>query len=245
MISIDINCDVGEGVGNEPDIFPLISSCNIACGGHAGDRNTIAEMIRLAKKHKLKIGAHPSYPDRQNFGRKSLRMDETALIEAIRTQLQDFKDIIDSSGCRWHHIKAHGALYNDLGKSTELSKSYLKAIRPFSNGLKLYVPGGSAIATAAIEQGIPVVYEGFADRNYNDDLTLVSRSMPNALIEDPIDVKQHILEIVRTAKVTTVQGNKVPLEVDTFCVHGDTPSALQILTYLVGELPREHIEIAK
>lgn len=245
MISIDINCDVGEGVGNEADIFPLISSCNIACGGHAGDRNSMAEMLSLAKKHNLKIGAHPSYPDRQNFGRVSLRIDETALIESIRDQLQDFKDIVDSSGCTWHHIKAHGALYNDLAKSRELSKTYLQAINPFLNGLKLYVPSGSAIGAVAAEEGVPVVYEGFADRNYNNDLTLVSRSLPSALIEDPADVKQHILEIVRTSKVTTVQGNKVPIEVETFCVHGDTPSALQILTYLVRELPREQIEIAK
>ena len=245
VISIDINCDVGEGVGNESDIFPLISSCNIACGGHAGDSNTMTEMIELAKKYNLKIGAHPSYPDRENFGRVSLQMDEATFIEAVRVQLQDFKDIVSSSGCKWHHIKAHGALYNDLAKSTELSETYIKAITPFLNGLKLYVPGGSAIADVAKENEIPVVLEGFADRNYNDDLTLVSRSLPNALIQDPFEVKQHILTMVRSAKVSTVQGNEVPIEVETFCIHGDTPSALQILTYLVAELPREHIEIAK
>ena len=242
---IDINCDVGEGLNNEEQIFPYISSCNIACGGHAGDRDSITQIIRLAKAHKVKIGAHPSYPDKENFGRKSMDLDQAGLSEAIRTQLLNFKEVIESENGYWHHIKAHGALYNDLAASTELSEQYLQAIEPFLNHLKLYVPYGSKIAEIAKAHQIPFVYEGFADRNYNEDLSLVKRSHPKALINEPKAVLQHILQIVRNGKVLTIQGSSVPIKAETFCVHSDTPAALQILMYLASELAREQIEIAK
>lgn len=245
MIRIDINCDVGEGVGNEKQLFPFISSCNIACGGHAGDPQSIRNIIQLARKFKVKIGAHPSYPDRKNFGRKSMSIEALVLIQSLRDQLQLFSSIMEEEEGSWHHIKPHGALYNDLAKSASLSETFLEAIDPFLKGLKLYVPFGSEIAEAAIEKAIPIAYEGFADRNYNSDLSLVSRSKTGAIISEPVMVLEHILRIIRNGKVKTIDGAEVDIVVDTFCIHGDTPSALQILTYLAKELPGEHIEIAK
>ncbi len=245
MKKIDINCDVGEGLKNEEQIFPFISSCNIACGGHAGDKDSIARIVRLAKTFEVKIGAHPSYPDPENFGRKSMELDQASLSRAIRTQLETFKEAIDSENGHWHHIKAHGALYNDLAASTELSELYIKAIEPYLDHLKLYVPYGSKIADIAGAHQIPFLYEGFADRNYNDDLSLVKRSHPKALINEPKTVLLHILQMVRKGEVLTIQGSKIPIRAETFCVHSDTPAALQILMYLASELPREQIEIAK
>ena len=245
MVSIDINCDVGEGVGNEQEIFPFISSCNIACGGHAGDEDTMLYLIRLAREKSVKIGAHPSYPDRDHFGRISLDLDEDELICSIREQLDLFNSLLRLVNAQLHHIKPHGALYNDLAKNLDLSKVFIRAIEPYIKNVKLYVPYGSVISSEAEKNNIDIVYECFADRNYNEDLSLVSRSHPRAMITDPDQVLNHVVQMAREGKVTTVTGSLVPIIGETFCVHGDTPSALQILMYLAEELPKERIEIAK
>jgi len=128
QFKIDINCDVGEGVGNEADIFPFISSCNIACGGHAGDQETMLKVAYLAKKHNLKVGSHPSYPDKANFGREVMDISDQNLIQSIRKQLADFDEVLKQEQISLHHIKAHGALYNQTAKDEELAKAYLDAI---------------------------------------------------------------------------------------------------------------------
>ncbi len=245
MNSIDINCDVGEGIGNEKELFSVISSCNIACGGHAGDRKSMSHVVHLAKEYGIKIGAHPSYPDRENFGRKSLDISHKALIDSIINQLTGFLKILKIERAQCHHIKAHGALYNDLARNSDLAKIFIKAINPFIDGLKLYVPYGSALAGEALNKNIAIVYEAFADRNYNDDLSLVSRALPEALILEPKKVLNHVVRMVKEGKVKTIQNNLVQIKAETFCIHGDTPTALQILTYLANELPKQHIVIAK
>ena len=244
-ITIDINCDVGEGVGNEAQLLPLISSCNIACGGHAGDAETASSVIRLAKTIGVKIGAHPSYPDRENFGRKSIDISSQDLISSIQAQLDLFSSLLLKEKAELNHIKAHGALYNDLAKNTSLAKTFIKAIRPYMGRAKLYAPVNSALAVLAQENKISVVYEAFADRRYNDDLSLVSRTSSQALITSPSEALEQIRSIAVEGKVTTLNGKKVPIKAETFCIHGDTPAALQILMYLVEELPGQQIFIAK
>ena len=243
--TIDINCDVGEGIGNEEQLFPLISSCNIACGGHAGDMESMAHVIRLAKQHHVKIGAHPSYPDKENFGRISVKMKPEDFQNAIRDQVSQFEKILRQEAAELHHIKPHGALYNDLARDPVLVKNFIEAIEPFISEAKLYVPFGSAIAEIAKKRSIDIVYEAFADRNYCKDLSLVSRSDTNALIDDPKIALEHVIRMVKQGKVRTAEGDLIDIKAETFCIHGDTPSALQILMYLAEELPRQHIAIAK
>jgi len=244
-IYIDINCDVGEGIGNEKSLMPLISSCNIACGGHAGDLETISEVTKLAKVHGVKVGAHPSYPDRDNFGRVSVDISQKELITSIRRQMDDFMTVLKRENITLHHIKPHGALYNDISKNPDLAETFLKAIEDFKNTGWIYVPYKSAIEVAALKNGFQIKREAFADRNYNSDLSLVSRQLPGAVLEAPEEVLQHLVNMVTTQNVTTSEGEKAKIIADTFCVHGDTPSALEILNYLSRELPKANIRIAK
>ncbi|MHA7832522.1 MAG: 5-oxoprolinase subunit PxpA [Flagellimonas sp.] len=245
QFKIDINCDVGEGVGNEADIFPFISSCNIACGGHAGDQETMLKVAYLAKKHNLKVGSHPSYPDKANFGREVMDISDQNLIQSIRKQLADFDEVLKQEQISLHHIKAHGALYNQTAKDEELAKAYLDAIDDYKDRVLLYVPYNSVVAKLAKERGFKLWFEAFADRNYNSDLSLVSRKDENALIEDPEAVLRHILPIIKNSKVVAVNGESLIIKANTLCIHGDTVSALKILMYLSSALPKNQVEIQK
>ncbi|WP_136465705.1 5-oxoprolinase subunit PxpA [Flagellimonas onchidii] len=244
MNTIDINCDVGEGVGNEEQLMPLINSCNIASGGHAGDVHTMLEVVRLAKQHKVKIGAHPSYPDRLNFGRKPMSISMPELQKSLKDQLQAFQSIVHSENTKIHHIKAHGALYNQIARDEALAEVYLEALQDYQNRTFLYVPYRSAIAKIALRKGFSVRYEAFGDRNYNPDLSLVSRQLENALIHAPERVLQHLLPIIKENRVFTVSEKYTEIKADTVCIHGDTSSALQILMYLSQELPKHGVQLA-
>ena len=242
-MKIDINSDVGEGVGNEEVLVPLISSCNIACGGHAGDENSIRQVIRIAKSNAVLIGAHPSYPDKENFGRKTMILSKESLIEVLQKQLQLFFSIAKEENATVHPIKAHGARYNDSAVHIDLAQAYLEAIAPFSDSIIVYVPYNSIIAQEALKKGIKVAYETFLDRNYNSDGSLVSRRQDNALIEKPEKVLEHLLFILKEHKIKTLNGTLINSLSDTFCIHGDTVSALKILMYLHNELPKYNIQI--
>jgi len=244
-IVIDINCDVGEGIGNEVNLLPLISSCNIACGGHAGDETSIREVIRLAKAHLVKVGAHPSYPDRINFGRSSMNLPAATLKKSIQDQLLLFEHIATEEKIAFHHIKAHGALYNDLVQDISLAKMYLESVLVYKNKCVLYVPYKSIIAEEALKQGFQVKYEAFADRNYNEDLSLVSRGNEKALITNPETALRHILLMIKKGYVLTASGSQRAIKAETFCIHGDTSSALEILAYLSQELPKYQVNISK
>lgn len=240
---IDINCDVGEGVGNEPDLFPYISSCNIACGGHAGDVATMHNIAALAQQHHIKIGAHPSYPDKVNFGREVMAIPTEELISSIKEQLATFIGVLKEINGQLHHIKAHGALYNETAKNEILAQTYLDAIVEYRDKAILYVPYGSTIAGLAADQGYTVWFEGFADRNYNPDLSLVSRKSDRALIHVPEAVLEHVLPMIKEQQVRSISGDLVPIKAQTLCVHGDTSSALEILMYLSKELPNHLVKI--
>ena len=244
-IYVDINSDVGEGVGNEEELLPLISSCSIACGGHVGNNQTMLKTVQLAHQNGVKIGAHPSYPDKVNFGRISMAIPEEELIESIEDQIISLKSILINKNIPLHHIKPHGALYNELTNNLHLSQLFLTAVNNFKEEAFLCAPFGSCIAKEAIRQGFKVRKEAFADRNYNVDSSLVSRKLPNALIKDPEQVLEHLIRMLHKKKVTTVEGVEIPIVADTFCIHGDTPSALRILHYLSTELPKYNIHIKK
>ena len=243
--NIDINCDVGEGVGNEAQLFPLISSCNIACGGHAGDASSMQRVVRLAKKFDVKVGAHPSYPDKENFGRSAMDIPSKVLIQSIQEQIADLVSILRKEDIPLHHIKAHGALYNEIAKNATLAELFLKAIAKYKKDILMYVPYASEISKKAGEQDFSIAYEAFADRNYNGDLSLVSRSHPQALIESPEAVLKHIIRIVTQHKVRTLTGKNVKILADTFCIHSDTPAAFEIVSYLSEELSNHSIRINK
>ncbi|WP_394971717.1 5-oxoprolinase subunit PxpA [uncultured Croceitalea sp.] len=243
--SIDINCDVGEGIGNESRLFPLISSCNIACGGHAGTKKTILEIALLAKKNNVKVGAHPSYPDKNNFGRVVLDMSKKELCESIKYQLKTFQQVISLKGVKIHHIKPHGALYNQIAIDIEVADTFLKAISQYKDKVFLYVPYNSVIEREAKKKGFKIIYEAFCDRNYNNDLTLVSRSKNKALITRPKAVLDHVLQMLKKQTVKTISGESRKIFADTFCIHGDSTNAIEILTYLSTELPKNGIRISK
>lgn len=244
-IGIDINCDLGEGIGNEAELLPLISSCNIACGGHAGDAHSMREVVLLAKKNGVKVGAHPSYPDPEHFGRISLSLPKAELIHSIREQVNNLLAIIKEEGMSLHHIKPHGALYNDLVHDGRLAQTFLEALIPYRSNCCLYAPYGSIVAEMAHNQGYVLKYEAFADRNYNADLSLVSRKAPNALLTEPNEVLDHLLPMIKEQRLRTVSGDLIKIVADTYCIHGDTPTALEILMYLSSSLPKHAIYILK
>ena len=226
---LNINCDLGEGLNNEHIIMPLINSCNIACGGHAGDSGSMIECVEISIKNNVKIGAHPSYPDKINFGRKKIDISPSELSYSIISQIESLETIADSYGLELNHIKAHGALYNQMIIDAELSNFYLDIIKDFKNKCSLYIPYKSEIEKIALKKGFSIIYEAFGDRNYNDDLSLVSRNNENALITDPESVVNHIKTIKETETVKTINGNFKKIKFDTICIHSDTNNSIEIL----------------
>jgi len=226
---ININCDLGEGLNNEEIIMPLIKSCNIACGGHSGDIDSMQRCVELAIINNVEIGAHPSYPDKENFGRIHLDIPALALKESIVNQIDSLISICKSHNTDLTHIKAHGALYNEMIKDSNLSNIYLDIIDIYKDKYYLYIPYKSEIEKIAVDRGFKIKYEVFGDRNYNDDLTLVSRKEEEALITIPEKVIKHISEIYYNNCVVSVNGNKKDVKADTYCIHSDTQNAEHIL----------------
>ncbi|MEN3322273.1 5-oxoprolinase subunit PxpA [Mariniflexile soesokkakense] len=241
--SIDINVDVGEGIGNESLFMPYVSSCNIACGGHAGNAKTMRKVVKLAKQHRVKIGAHPSFPDIENFGRKPMDMPCVALYTSIKEQINDLIAILDEEKALLHHVKPHGALYNMAITDTKIAATIIEVMKSMALPVKLYVPYKSVIETLALQNNIPVIYEVFADRNYNDDLTLVSRTEKNALIDNYETMFEHVFHMIEKRKVKTITGAEVVIKAETFCVHGDTLHAEELLKKLHVNLEVKGVKI--
>ena len=240
-MKIDINCDVGEGVDNEHLLMPYISSCNIACGGHFGDKNTIDKTIELAVQNNVLIGAHPSFPDKENFGRKLIEMADDDFKESIQNQLNLFLNRLAVFKVKMHHIKPHGALYNAIAVDKDVAVLFIDIIKKYAIDAYLYVPYSSVIEKVALENNIKIKYEAFADRNYNDDLTLVSRAFENAMILDKENVFQHVMRIIKEDKVKTISGKEVQIKATTFCLHGDTKNAIEIAEYVSNNIKNEGI----
>ena len=231
MKTIHINCDLGEELDNEDLLMPFISACNIACGGHAGNKEIIENTIDLAKQHQVQIGAHPSFPDRENFGRKILQMDNQELLDSLLHQISVVLEIANKKNTELHHIKAHGALYNLAAKDERTAEIIIEAIKRTSPNAVIFVPPKSIIANLAIKEGFNISFEVFCDRNYNDDFSLVNRKEANAVFHDPADVLQHVNRL-HTGELLTRNGIILPIQSDTFCVHGDTNNAVAILEML-------------
>ena len=226
---ININCDLGEGLNNEHIIMPLINSCNIACGGHAGNNESMIQCIEIAIRNNLQIGAHPSYPDRLNFGRKKIDISNSEFSHSLINQVESLEQIASSYGKEINHIKAHGALYNEMINDSDIADFYLDTVKDYKESCSLYVPYNSKIEKLALKKGFNIIYEVFGDRNYNDDLSLVSRDKENAIINSPDNVIKHLKPIVESNTVKTITGNYNEIKFDTICIHSDTNNSIEIL----------------
>jgi UPF0271 protein len=233
---IDINCDMGEGIGNDAAIMPYITSANIACGYHAGDEETMRITIELAQKQGVNIGAHPSFYDRENFGRTEQKTSPTDVYQLMMEQLFLFGKIAGRAGAAIHHVKPHGALYNMAAKNRRLAKSVAQAVKDFDEDLVLFGLSGSASITEAKAVGLKTWSEVFADRTYQDNGSLTPRSQANAMIEEEQKAVDQVLQMVRKGTVTTVSGNEVPIVVETVCIHGDGKQAVQFAKTLYTKL---------
>lgn len=226
MLICDFNCDMGEGIGNDEAIMPYITSANISCGFHAGNGDTIRHAMGLAIKHNIRIGAHPSFRDKENFGRKEMHIGHDKLYAIILEQLIKIDLIAKEKGTTLHHVKPHGALYNMAAKDVEIATTIALAIKDFNETLILYGLSGSHLIREGKTLGLPIANEVFADRTYQDDGSLTLRSQNNALIESEEQCIQQVLQMIKQGTVTTISGKIIPIIADTICIHGDGSHAL-------------------
>lgn len=245
MRTIDLNSDLGEGAGHDPEIMRFVTSANIACGGHAGDDATMRETIKLALRNGVSIGAHPGYPDRKNFGRIAMAMDSLALIEEVAAQVRALAEIAAAAGARVHHVKAHGAMYNQAERDPGIASAIASGIYDDARGASLLVfaPPGSAMLERALAMDLRVAREGFVDRAYEADGTLRSRKLPGAVHTDPKVAAAQAVSFVRDGGVRAFDGSFLKLEVDTLCLHGDTTGAPAIAAAVREAFAREGIEL--
>ena len=222
-MKIDLNCDMGENIGNDEDIMPYITSANIACGFHAGDSKTMQTTVRLAKKYGVAVGAHPSWLDVEGFGRREMSLPPDEVEALILYQIGALSAIAKAQGVELVHVKPHGAIYNQAAKDKMLANAIARAVKSFSGDLVLVGLAGSGLIGAGLEVGLKVANEGFPDRNYNPDGTLVSRKEAHAIIESPDEVAAHALELIQNG---ILFGEK-RVRVDTLCLHGDHPRAAE------------------
>jgi UPF0271 protein len=239
IMKIDLNCDMGENIGNDEAIMPYITSANIACGLHAGDSKTMQATVRLAKKYSVAVGAHPSWLDVDGFGRREMILPPDEVEALILYQIGALVAIAKAEGVEVRHIKPHGALYNQAAKDGVLANAIARAVKTFGVDLVLVGLAGSRLVEAGLEAGLQVANEGFPDRNYNPDGTLVSRKEPNAIIEAPDAVAAHALKLVRDG---ILFGNK-RVRVDTLCLHGDHIHAAENAKAVRDVVSKEGIEV--
>jgi 5-oxoprolinase (ATP-hydrolysing) subunit A len=239
-MKIDLNCDMGENIGNDEDIMPYITSANIACGFHAGDEMSMRMTVRLAKQHGVAVGAHPSWKDKEGFGRREMSLRPEEVEWVILEQIKALAEIARSEGVELRHVKPHGALYNQAAKDEPLAAAIAKAVQRSSRELILVGLAGSKLIEAGVEAGLNVANEGFPDRNYSPDGTLVSRKQPHAIIESPEDVAVHAVELARNG--IDFAGRWVRM--DTLCLHGDHPQAAQNARVVRGRLEKDGIQIS-
>ena len=224
---MDINCDMGEGIGNEAALMPYINSANIACGYHAGDAATMKRVIDLCLQHKVNIGAHPSFPDKENFGRTPMQFSPEEIHTIITTQLNIINDIAKKCGAKLHHVKPHGALYNMAAKDAVLAKAIAKAVKNFDASLIYVGLSGSVMIDEAKKIGLQTANEVFADRTYQKDGSLTPRTEPNALLHDMEDMIQQVQKFANEHTITAITGEDIFIKADTICIHGDGAHAIE------------------
>jgi len=249
MKTIDLNCDMGElpeaiASGAQEALMPFITSANIACGGHAGDEGTMRATIEQALRHGLAIGAHPGYPDRENFGRVSLEMSPAEIAHSIYAQLCVLASVAASAGARITQVKPHGALYNDAAKDPAVALGIAEGVARFSYDVTLIGLAGSTMLEVFRDAGFAVAAEAFVDRRYEPDGSLRARRLADALIGDPEEAARQALEIVERGRVNASGGSWVAVAADTLCLHGDTPGALDIARAVWESLQRAGVSPA-
>lgn len=236
MKSIDINCDMGEGQGGismvDQQIMPMITSSNIACGFHAGDALQMEQTIKLAIEHRVQVGAHPGYPDREGFGRNKMHLPPNKLTAIVKNQLAAIIGAAESLGASVSYVKLHGALYNQAAEQEHIASACLKAIDSLNPELKIVGPAGSTLENLCKSNGFTFIAEAFADRIYESTGDLRSRLLPNAVITDPVTACAQVMDIINYDQVTAFDGTKIGLRANTICIHGDNPAAIEILSAL-------------
>jgi len=243
-LSVDLNSDLGEGSGYDNELFELISSANIATGFHAGDSDTMHAAVYAAKEHCVAVGAHPSFFDRENFGRKELKVSNEEVFDAVAYQLGIFQAIASAVGMRPNHVKPHGALYNMAVREENLADTIARAIASVDPKLILFAPDNTELARAGKAHGLQIAREVFADRNYLNDGWLVPRTRPDALLRDPKEAAGRVMRMLREGKVRSVEGRDVDVRGETICVHGDTPGAVEFARELRMQLEHEGVNIS-
>ena len=230
-MEININCDLGEksklhNNENDPFLLGIVNSANVACGYHAGDEETMDQVIKISKDNNVSVGAHPSFNDPDNFGRKRMNLSSSEIKKLIIDQYEILQRIAFNHNENVTHIKPHGALNNMACEDLELATTIAKAVNEIDKDMIYLVPTGSKMEIAAKKLGMKIACEIFADRNYEDDGNLVSRSKPNALITDPEKAKKHVLSMVKNQAINCHSGKQIPCEIDSVCIHGDNSSSL-------------------
>jgi UPF0271 protein len=245
---VDVNCDLGEGFGvyraaPEAQIFPLISSANVACGFHAGDPQTMRYCAELAVRHGVQIGAHPGTPDLAGFGRRAMDLSDAELENGLVYQVGALEGICRVVGTEIRHVKPHGWLYNAAAKNSRLATIIAQTVQKLNPGWRLLGLAGSELIRAAQAIGLPHASEAFIDRTYEADGSLSPRSASGSLITDPERAAQQGLDIVLKSRVSTLSGQEVPITAETLCVHGDNASVVHILECLRKHLAAHEIRV--
>lgn len=242
-MAVDLNCDLGEGAGEDERLVPLVSSVNVACGFHAGDPATIRATVRLAARHGVAVGAHPSYPDRENFGRTPLARDPALVRDDVLYQVAAVRAFCAAEGVALAHVKPHGALYNAAAQDRALAAAIAEAVRAIDPALVVVCLAGSPMAGVVRAMGLRCAEEAFADRGYAPDGTLVPRGRPGALVEEPAAVAARVSAMARERRVLAVDGRPVAVAADTVCLHGDTPGAAALAAAVRARLAADGVEV--
>lgn len=243
MKHVDLNVDLAEGCGNDERLLQLVSSANVACGLHAGDYNEMRKAIHWAKENGVRVGAHPSFPDRENFGRTPMHLPDDELKACLRYQLGAVKALCQAENVPLHYVKPHGALYNQAAKDPALARLIAETVKGFDPNLKLMGLSGSLMLTVAAEVGLGVIAEVFADRHYLADSSLVPRTRPDALVESDEKAIAQVLQMVEQQAVTSVEGFTIPIQADSICLHGDGAHAVEFAEKIRIALAERHIQI--
>ncbi len=241
--AVDLNCDVGEGCGDDAALIPHVSSANIACGYHAGDADTMKRTVDLALEHGVAIGAHPSYRDRENFGRRDLELAASGLRSLIIDQIGELDRIAQAAGGKLTHVKPHGALYNRSARDAEAAAAIAAAVKEYDPKLLLFGLSGSISIAAGKAAGLMTASEVFADRSYRSDGSLTPRSQPGAVIENDDAAANQVMDMIRYGRVRTTDGVVIRIDADTICVHGDTPGAATFAANIRRQLELNGISI--
>lgn len=242
-MQIDLNVDLGEGFGNDEAILEHVSSINVACAWHAGSAEEMLSLVRAARLRGVAIGAHPSFPDRVNFGRREMNLPLPSVRAGVLYQIGALEGIVRAEGGELAHVKAHGALYNQAARDPELARCIARTIRDFNPNLPVMGLAGSQFIAVLRAEGVPAIEEGFADRRYTPDGSLTNRSLPGALIEDEADVLAQVLSLVKNGTAIAVDGSTCRIRVGTICLHGDGPHALEYARAIGAMLRREGVEV--